>query len=166
MHLRLALAFAALLGTASAAFAQPLPMSVSDRPNDETMELSYRDEFRVRVGTTIPIARTDEIWITLGGAVDIHDPPQTSSLRASGAGLSVSRSKGRLENFRVGAHLFHESDHQSFVQTGDLEYVGRAERQRVSWRAATREWPAAIPGPSSPPGGVLAQGHGGSSPAR
>ncbi|MFK7998646.1 MAG: hypothetical protein AB8H86_03575, partial [Polyangiales bacterium] len=99
------------------------PMAVSANPNDETMELSYRDEFRVRVGTTIPIARTDGgLWVTLAGAVDIHDPSGSLFPAKFWRGLIRLSMDALVGDYRVGAHLFHESDHESVSEVGTLEY--------------------------------------------
>lgn len=121
--LRSAITLAILLVSLEHAYAQPLPMAVSANPNDETMELSYRDEFRVRVGTTIPIARTDAgLWVTLAGAVDIHDPSGSLFPAKFWRGLIRVAVDGSLGDFRLGAHLFHESDHESVSDVGTLMY--------------------------------------------
>lgn len=122
MILRISTLSALVLLGSTPALAQPLPMAVSANPNDETMELAFRDEFRVRVGTTIPVARRDRIWVTLGGAVDIHDPSTNLFPSAFWRGFMRLSFEGSLGEFRVGAHLFHESDHETITQTGDLEY--------------------------------------------
>lgn len=117
-HALTAFVWTALLSSAGQVCAQPLRMAVSANPNNETMELSYRDEFRVRVGTTIPIARTDRIWVTLGGAVDLHDFRGNLFPSKLWRGLMRLSFEGSLGEFRVGAHLFHESDHESVDEPG------------------------------------------------
>lgn len=97
-------------------------MALNSDPNSETMELSYRSEFRVRVGMPIPIKRGEGAWVTLGGAVDLHDPSANLFPATYWRGILRLSVEFPVRDFRLGAHFFHESDHESVNHLGLYEF--------------------------------------------